>query len=210
MKTFKAFGVIAFLMLSGSAWAQTSPVIKGHAVGETSERFMREDADLKIWTDYCRRPEDARGAKPLLPAHPFMFDGELPPMFASLCDWLAPVSSGERLEIRSTESGAAWTIESGKVVSLTMLIPASNDAALADAVKKFGVPTAHAGGVFQNSFGATWKSRVVTWDRPGFFATLYQDGNPIGKGRSPYLKVETSSEHAREGKIAVHRPNSLN
>lgn len=202
-------GLAILLVAAGAARAQSAPTIKRHSVGESNAKFFAKEPELKAWMDYCQKPDDAKGEKPPILKQPFLFDDDAPPRYASLCKWLSPIAQGDRVELTATETGATWTLASGGVVSVAMLVPATNEAALEDAIRKFGQPTAHTKAAFQNSFGATWSSRVVVWDRPTFYAVLYQDGNPAGDDKGPYLKVETRTERAREAKEAAHQPKPL-
>jgi hypothetical protein len=53
---------------------------------------------------YCQRPDNAKGPKPHILKHPFLFDGDALPIFASLCTRLLTLAREDRVEITASEA----------------------------------------------------------------------------------------------------------
>lgn len=90
------------------------------------------------------------------------------------------------------------------------VIPPSYDEVLNDLIKKIGQPTNQTDYPAQNGYGAIFHHRLATWERPEFFATVFEVkvGGVAHDGRITTSSVQVTIETPEERRIEIARQNN--
>jgi hypothetical protein len=219
-------------MLMRISGAIPPPSIKGHFLGESISTFGQGSGQPSIFETCKNKLSEPVPKKKRDNGMLSVKDLELKrrAQEREQCEvFLRAVNSGDRLEeviVPGTSLGRA-TFNKNVLVKLSMdvaedsmlnvmrthadqVIPPSYDEVLNDLIKKIGQPTNQTDYPAQNGYGAIFHHRLATWERPEFFATVFEVkvGGVAHDGRITTSSVQVTIETPEERRIEIARQNN--
>ena len=226
---------IFLCLLATAVAAQSSPPsIKGHSLGESISSFGPIGGPTYLETCNAKLATPAKEPKKKQNDLSFSrkeLDLRTEAKNRAQCEiFVRAVSSGSRIEelrVPGTDFGKA-TFNKNVLVKLSMdvaedsmsnvfrshadqIIPPSYDEVLRDLIKKIGQPTNQTDLPDQNAYGAVFHHRLATWDRPEFFATVFEVkvGGVGHDGRITASSVQVTIETAEERRYELAQEKNL-